>query len=116
MSGLPPWWHYGTRRAELVQIRRELYMDGLLTDLAADQIERRVVALEEIVAARWPRSLLVRRRLARALRASIAGYRWAGPDFSDQRTQAIGDEWGGPSMITKPFMQVPSRGPGRHGR
>lgn len=37
-------------------------------------LENRIISLEEIVAARWPRRALLRRRLARELRASVAGY------------------------------------------
>lgn len=56
-------------------------------------LEERIEALEEIVATRWPRRILVRRRLARDLRDSVAGYAWAGSDFGDRRSQAIGDGW-----------------------
>ena len=54
-----------------------------MTDLGIGALEDRVSALEEIVAARWPRSMFLRRRLARQLRASAATFAWAGPDFRD---------------------------------
>lgn len=41
-------------------------------DAVHGMLEDRVTRLEEIVAARWPRSWLVRRRLAREIRASVA--------------------------------------------
>jgi hypothetical protein len=42
------------------------------TDDTVDMLEDRITALEELVFARWPRSWLLRRRLARELRASAA--------------------------------------------
>jgi hypothetical protein len=41
-------------------------------DDIASMLERRVIRLEEIVAARWPRSMVLRWRLAREIRASVA--------------------------------------------
>jgi hypothetical protein len=38
------------------------------TDRAIDAIEDRLAVVEEIAAARWPRSAVLRRRLARQLR------------------------------------------------
>lgn len=39
-----------------------------------EHLENRVIRIEEIIAARWPRSWLLRRRLAKEIRASVAGY------------------------------------------
>jgi hypothetical protein len=58
------------------------------------QLEDRVIRLEEIVAARWPRSVLLRWRLAREVRASVAGYDDAyipRDDFYGRRLQWAGD-------------------------
>lgn len=63
------------------------------TDEQAEITELRVIALEEVLAARWPRRIVVRRRLIRDLRASVRGYGWVGPDFESRRIQAIGDGW-----------------------
>lgn len=41
-------------------------------DAIASVLEDRVIRLEEITAARWPRRWLLRRRLAREIRASVA--------------------------------------------
>jgi len=41
-------------------------------DAYASVLERRVIRLEEIVAARWPRRWFLRRKLAREIRASVA--------------------------------------------
>lgn len=77
----------------VAELRRDLYKDSLWSDQADAILERRVGALEEAAAARWPRSILVRRRLARELRASVAGYGWVGPEWYWRRAQAIGDDW-----------------------
>lgn len=58
------------------------------TDRAAEMLEYRITDLEAIVAARWPRSVLVRYRLARQLRASVRGYRRVGPGFRSRRIEA----------------------------
>lgn len=54
------------------QFIRDTHYSIDFTDWAVDGIEDRLIRLEEIVAARWPRSWLLRRRLARELRASVA--------------------------------------------
>ena len=59
---------------------------------AVDIGEDRLTALEEIVATPWPRSMTVRRRLARQLRASAAEYAAAETGFAGRRSQAVGDE------------------------
>lgn len=60
-----------------------------------DCIEDRIIRMEELVAARWPRSMFLRRRLARELRASIAGISEAtapgvGTGFRTRRAEAAG--------------------------
>ncbi|MCW2910852.1 MAG: hypothetical protein JWL68_5641 [Actinomycetia bacterium] len=72
-----------------IQVNHEL----LFTGRQADELEQRIARLEEIEAAPWPRRIGVRRRLARDLRASVARYAWAGPDFTSRRPQAIGGGW-----------------------
>jgi hypothetical protein len=39
--------------------------------------EQRISALEEVIAARWPRRWLLSLRLRRHLRRSVRGYDWA---------------------------------------
>ena len=97
-------------RAELEQLRRDVVADSTMTDQLAEQLERRVTALEELVFARWPRSIAVRRRLAQDLRASVAGYGGVGPDFESRRIQAIGDGWVEPLSATprQPRPAVPT--------
>lgn len=55
----------------------------------AELLEERVMRLEEIIAARWPRSWLLRRRLAREIRASVARRAddYARGDFRGRRGQ-----------------------------
>jgi hypothetical protein len=67
--------------------------DSLLTDSLMAALELRIIALEEVAAARWPRRLLLAARLGRSLRRSVTGYRWAGPGFEGRRIEAAGDEW-----------------------
>lgn len=77
--------------AEVAQLRREVMRDSLMTDQLAGELLRQVIALEEIVAARWPRSIGVRRRLARELRRSVA--RIEGRTFAEKRVNTIGSGW-----------------------
>jgi hypothetical protein len=62
-----------------------------MTDWGIDAVEDRVSALEEVIAARWPRSAVLRRRLRRGLRASGAGYDHMEPDFRRRRCEWMGD-------------------------
>lgn len=61
------------------------YAEEMSTVLA-----ERISALEEIIATMSLGKLL---RLRRQLRRSIKGYGWAGPTFTDQRSQSVGDTW-----------------------
>ncbi len=65
-------------------------------DAYAGVLERHVIRLEEVVAApRWPHSWLLRRRLAREIRASVATWDPAyipRGDFYGRRLAAAGDE------------------------
>jgi hypothetical protein len=61
------------------------------TDELFDILEDRLAALEEVAAARWPARILVRARLGRKLRQSIAPF--AGPSFRDRRHEAVTTEW-----------------------
>ena len=79
---------------EVEQLRRDLNFKTQWDDDQDEITELRITALEELLAARWPRSVLLRRRLARDLRASVRDYGPdAGEDFTSRRTQAIGDGW-----------------------
>ena len=62
-----------------------------LDALSLSDLEDRVTAIEELLAARWPRRLLLRRRLARELRAVSAAYADAAPGFRGRRVQEAGD-------------------------
>lgn len=86
----PPWWRLATR-AEVDELHRAVIADNTMTDQLAGQLERRVIALEEIVAARWPRRIVVRRRLRRDLRRSVAHVQ--GATFTERRIEAIGSGW-----------------------
>jgi hypothetical protein len=51
--------------------------------------ESRISALEEVIAARWPRSVLVKRRLRRRLRDIDRDYSWAGEGFASRQAEAM---------------------------
>jgi len=56
------------------------------------ETDARVTAIEEVIAARWPRRWLLAVRLRRQLAASVASYGdWAGEAWADKRSQAVGD-------------------------
>jgi hypothetical protein len=61
-----------------------------MNDELADILEQRVTALEEILAARWPRRVVTRARLRRQIRRSVSGF--SGP-FAGRRIEALSCEW-----------------------
>jgi hypothetical protein len=58
---------------------------------AIDELQWQVMALEEILAARWPRSVLVKYRLRRDIRASVRHSE--GDGFGARRFNSIGTGW-----------------------
>lgn len=87
MSGHPSP-EYPTPDALAVELNRVIDF----ADEAQSELERRVIALEEIIAARWPRRVFLRRRLARELRASARAHAYAGRSFRARRGEATSDE------------------------
>ena len=81
-----------SRRFDAERFARETNYSVETTDAAAGALEDRVSALEEIIAARWPRRILLRRRLARQLRASAAAFAWAGETFRARRAEAMSED------------------------
>jgi hypothetical protein len=77
--------------AGLDALRRELIHTIVLTDDYADELLRQVVAIEAVIAARWPRSVVVRWRLARELRRSVRHI--DGDDFTSRRLNTIATGW-----------------------
>jgi hypothetical protein len=73
-------------------LARELNFAISFADEAESMLEDRIIALEEITAARWPRRIIVRRRLARKLRASGRAHAYAGRSFRARRIEAAGDD------------------------
>lgn len=61
------------------------------TDSLMDALERRIAALEEVAATRWPARILARRRLRRRLAAAMAGY--SGESFYWRRAESASAEW-----------------------
>lgn len=60
------------------------------TDQTVSMLEDRLMDLEEIACAGWPRRIFLARRLRRKIRASIRGVE--GQDFADRRVSAISYE------------------------
>jgi hypothetical protein len=76
---------------EFEQFRRDMSRDSAMTDQLAEELLLQIVALEEIVAARWPWRIIVRARLRRDLRASVRHV--DGRTFTDRRINALGTGW-----------------------
>jgi hypothetical protein len=80
-------------RRDVDQLQRDVIAESRMNDQLAEIFELRIVALEELWYARWPRSIGVRRRLRRDLREGVKPYRWMGPRFTARRFESIGDGW-----------------------
>jgi hypothetical protein len=65
--------------------------DARYTDSILDLLEARLVALEEVAAARGVRRLALAARLGRALRDSVRPF--AGRSFSERRREAVTVDW-----------------------
>ena len=76
---------------EVERLRRDLIDESEWTAEQEAILERRIAALEEVLAARWPRRWLLAARLRRDLRASVAGYEWAG-GWYERRLEAVSVE------------------------
>jgi hypothetical protein len=61
-----------------------------MTDETASMLEDRIMDLEEIIYAGWPRSILLARRLRRRIKASISGF--PGATFASRRVSAVSTE------------------------
>jgi hypothetical protein len=62
------------------------------TDDFAEETMIQVLAIEEVFAARWPRSMVLRWRLGRELRRSVAHVQH-GTTFAEKRLETIGTGW-----------------------
>jgi hypothetical protein len=78
-------------RRDVDQLRRDIITADIVDEDFAEISELRITALEEILYARWPRSIAVRRRLRRDLRASVAHVQ--GDTFTDRRSETISTGW-----------------------
>jgi hypothetical protein len=65
--------------------------DLSVTDSLMDMLERRIAALEAVVATPWPWRILAAWRLGRALRRSVRPF--PGRRFAVRRTEAVTNEW-----------------------
>lgn len=80
------------RRLRREDSRAELGRSIMQTDEFAEELLLQVVAIEAVFAARWPRSVVLRWRLGRELRASIAHVQH-GTTFAEKRLETIGTGW-----------------------
>jgi hypothetical protein len=71
---------------------RAVLDDAKLTDALMEALEARVIALEEVAAARGIRHLSASWRLGRKLRASVQHF--PGRSFTERRFDAASTEWG----------------------
>ena len=71
---------------------RAVLDDAKLTDALMEALEARVIALEEVAAARGIRRLSAAWRLGRKLRASVQHF--PGRSFTERRFDAASTEWG----------------------
>jgi hypothetical protein len=71
---------------------RAVLDDAKLTDALMEALEARVIALEEVAAARGIRRLSASWRLGRKLRASVRYF--PGRSFTERRFDAASTEWG----------------------
>jgi len=78
---------------ELRQWQRQVAFHVNDTDSLGSALEARIIALEEILAARWPWRLLAAARLGREVRRSALMFAWAGPSFYTRRLEATSNEW-----------------------
>jgi hypothetical protein len=65
---------------------RSARQESDFNDRCEELLEARVSAIEEVIAARWPRRWLLAGRLRRSLRASVRHLGYAGP-FADRRIE-----------------------------
>lgn len=70
---------------------RAMLDDARYTDSFIDALEERLVALEEVAAARGIRHITAALRLRRSLRASVQPF--AGRSFAERRYEAASAEW-----------------------
>jgi hypothetical protein len=81
----------------VAQLRHELHEDFTFGAQQREHLELRLIALEEIAASRWPRRWLLRARLGRGLRASVAYVQ--GRDFEERRLESASIEMTLPDWV-----------------
>jgi hypothetical protein len=107
VTGQPGPGELAALRAEVAKIGTELGQTIMHTDETESELLLQVVALEEILFARWPRSVLLRARWRRDVRASVRDA--PGRGFAERRLEALGSGW-----ITRPGSRWYAPGKGRN--
>ena len=72
------------------QFRRDVFTESAMKDELAEELLLQIIDLEEVIAARWPRSDPPG-TLAKDLRASVPHVQ--GPTFTDRRIETLGTGW-----------------------
>jgi hypothetical protein len=72
---------------------REVVLGDLYADELRSDLERRLTAVEEVLARPWPFRLLAAGRFGRQLRRQVAPYAWAGPGFYQRRLEQTTSDW-----------------------
>jgi hypothetical protein len=80
-------------RDELRLLRREVRETGDVRDRLNELREQRIAAIEEVLAAPWPRRWLVARGFRRRVRRSARESAWAGRSWYERRAQAMSEEF-----------------------
>ena len=82
---------------DVEQFARDTVRAIEFSDECADVLERQVVRIEEVIAARWPRRWLLLRRLRREIRASVRTWRPEHIPPGDFTARRI--EWAGQQSV-----------------
>lgn len=79
--------------ADLAQLRRECGVGETMGDDMVSDLEDRVVAIEELLAASGWRRFILRRQLARHLRSHVVSAALMDADWRTRRTEYVSQEW-----------------------
>lgn len=79
--------------ADLAQLHDEIGVGETMTDDLAGELEDRVVAIEELLAASGYRRFKLRRQLARHLRSQVVSAGRMDGDWQARRTEYVSQDW-----------------------
>lgn len=79
--------------ADLAALEQKLGAGETMTDDLAGELEDRVVAIEELLAASGWRRFILRRQLARHLRSQVVSAGRMAADWQTRRTEYVSQDW-----------------------